>query len=67
MLNGDAAAQGFDAFQIFIGHSFAMVEEPIQPLERNFTIDLLEHFQETRDAFVISCVQTERPFIRSQQ
>ena len=43
MLNGDAAAERLDAFQIAVGNGFAMIEEPIQPLERHVAIHILEY------------------------
>jgi hypothetical protein len=44
-----------------------MVEEPIQALERNFTVYLLEHIEESRDAFIVGGMQPERPFVCGQQ
>ena len=67
MLNGDATAQGLDAFQIPVGDGFAMVEKPVQSFEGRFAVDLLEHIQKARDAFVVGGVQTERPFVCGQQ
>src|SRR5208283_1930760 len=67
VLNRDTASQGFDAFQVFVGNSFAMVEEPVQTFERDIAIDLLKNIQKARDAFVVGGVKTERPFVSSQQ
>src|SRR5438045_8967008 len=67
MLNGDAAAERLDAFQIAVGNSFAMIEEPIQSLEWHVTIHVLEYVEETRNTFVVSGVQAERPFVRGQE
>ena len=67
MLDGDAAAQRFDAFQISVGNRFAMVEEPVQSFERHFAVHFLKHIQKAGDAFVVSGVQAERPFVRGQQ
>jgi hypothetical protein len=41
MLNRDAAAQGFDALQILVGHGLAMVKEPVQAFERDLAIHFL--------------------------
>ena len=66
MLNGDATAERFYPFQVSVGNGFAVVEEPVQPFERHVAIHLLEHIQKSRDAFVVSRVQAERPLVRSQ-
>src|SRR5438477_11146062 len=39
VLDGNAAAQCFDAFKAAVEDGFAMIEEPVCSLERNFTID----------------------------
>ena len=67
VLNCDTATQGFDAFQVFVGNGFAMVEKPVQTFERDIAIDLLKNIQKARDAFVVGGVKTERPFVSSQQ
>ena len=67
MLNGDAAAQRFHAFQVAVGNRLAMVEEPVQSFERHFAIHFLEHIQEARDAFVVGRVQAERPLVGREQ
>src|ERR1700745_1729775 len=43
MLNGDAASERFDALDIRIGDRFAMVEKPVQPLERYIAVYLFEN------------------------
>jgi hypothetical protein len=65
--NRDAAAEGFHALQVAVGDGFAVIEEPVQPLERHVAIHLLEDIQEARDAFVVGRVQAERPAVRGEQ
>ena len=67
MLNRDPAAKRLHAFKVAIGNRLAMIEEPVQPLERHVTVDFLEHIQEARDALIVSRVQAERPFVGRQQ
>ena len=43
MLNRDAASERFDALDIRIGDRFAVVEKPVQPLERHIAVYLLEN------------------------
>ncbi|CAK6470813.1 hypothetical protein PSEG_05547 [Pseudomonas sp. Nvir] len=66
VLDGNAAAQGFDAVDVGLGDSFRMVEEPVQSVERDIAVHLLEHVQHAADGFVISGVQAERPAVLHQ-
>ena len=67
VLDRNAPSQRFDTFEAAVRDGFAMIEEPIGSFERDFTVDLLEHVQHPGDAFVIGGVNTERPFICSQE
>ena len=67
MLDGDAAAQRFNALQVAVGDRLAVIEEPVEPLEGNLAIDLLEHVQEAADAFIECGVQPERPSVGCQE
>src|SRR4029077_610825 len=50
-----------------IRNGLAVVEDPVQALERQVTVHSLKNVQETRDAFVVGCVQPERPFVSREQ
>ena len=67
MLDGDAAAKRFDSLKVSVGNSFAVVEEPVEPFEGHVAINSLEYIEKAGDAFVISSVETERPFVGGQQ
>src|SRR4029077_20263192 len=45
VLNGDATAQLGDALDVAVVDRLAMVEQPVQAVEWNVTIDLPEHVQ----------------------
>ena len=45
----------------------AMVEEPVQALERNVAVDLLEHVERARDRLVVGGVQPPRPAVLREQ
>lgn len=66
MLYGNAAAQRFNAFDIALGDGFRMIEEPVQPVERNIAIHLLEDVEHPADGFIIGGVQAERPAVFNQ-
>ena len=66
VLDGNAAAECFDAVNVGLRHGFGVVEEPVQPVERNVTVHLLEHVQHAADGFVVSGVQAERPAVLHQ-
>src|ERR1035438_2043834 len=63
----DASAKGFYAVQISVSDCLAMIEKPVQALERSFTIYFLEDVQETCDAFIVGGMQPERPFVGGKQ
>ena len=66
VLHGNAAAQRFDAFDIALGDGFRMIEEPVQPVERNIAIHLLEDVEHPADGFIIGGMQAERPAVFNQ-
>jgi hypothetical protein len=53
ILDGDAAAKRGDARDVAFADRLRMVEEPVQPGERNFAIDVLEDVEVLADRFVI--------------
>ncbi len=61
VLHGNAAAQRFDTVDISLRDRLRVVEEPVQPVERNVTVDLLEYIQHPANRFVIGRMQAERP------
>lgn len=67
MLNGNAAAKRFDAFQVALGNRFAMVEEPVQALEGHLAVRLLKNIQKARDTLIVSGVQPEGPLVSREQ
>src|SRR5439155_235584 len=66
ILDSDAAAQSFDAFEVAIRDGFAMIQEPARSSEGNFTVYGLIHIQYARDAFIVRRVNAKGPFIRGQ-
>ena len=66
VLHGNAAAERFDAVDVGLGNGFRMVEEPVQAVERNVAVHLLENVQHAADGFVIGGVQAERPAVLHQ-
>ena len=45
MLHGDAAAEGLDPLDVAVRDRFAVVEEPMQAVERDLAIDFFEDVQ----------------------
>lgn len=66
VLNRYAAAQRFDAFDIAFGDGFRMIEEPVQTIERNFAIYLLEDVEHPADGLIVGGVQAEWPAVLYQ-
>src|SRR6266446_523299 len=67
MLNGNSASQCSNAFEVSVGDGFAMIEKPVQPFERHVAVYFLIYIEKAVDAFVISGVQPEWPFVGGQQ
>ena len=67
MLNGDAAAKLGDPVDVAVVDGLGMVEEPMQAVERDVAVDLLEHVQRARDRLVVGGVQPPRPAVLRQQ
>ena len=59
MLDGDTAHQCFDALEVAVGDGFTVVEEPMQPIEGDLTIDLLIDGEGARDGLIVGRVQVE--------
>ncbi|MNE40260.1 hypothetical protein D3C80_1342590 [compost metagenome] len=66
VLYGDTAAKLLDAIDVFLGHGFCMVKEPVQAIERDLAVDLFKHVQHTADGFVVGRMQAERPAMLDQ-
>ena len=43
-----------------------VVEEPVQPVERNVVVDRLKHVERARDRFVVGGVHAQRPAVLGQ-
>src|SRR6266478_1585139 len=67
MLNGNSAAQCSNAFEVPVRNGFAMIEKPVQSFERYVAVYFLIYIEKAVDAFVISGVKPERPFVGGQQ
>src|SRR5262249_2141410 len=63
MLDGDAAAQPGDAVDRALRDRLGVVEEPVDPVQRNVAIDLLKHIKRAPDRLVIGCVQAPGPAV----
>src|SRR6266540_1004382 len=66
VLNRNAAAQRFYTLDVPVGDRFTMVKKPVQTIKRDLAVDFFVDVQSARDCLVVSCVQTERPAVRSQ-
>src|SRR5579862_2686213 len=67
VLDGDPSTECLYPFEISLGDGFAMIEKPVQSFERHVAVYFLIYIEKAVDAFVISGVQSERPFIGGQQ
>ncbi len=63
VLNGDTAAECFDAFDVAIGDRLAVVEEPVKTVKWDLAIHFFVHVQGARDGYLVGRVQSERPAI----
>ena len=63
VLHGDAAAQRLHALDVAIGNCFAVIEEPMQAVERNFPVHFFVDIQSPLDRLVVGRVQAKRPAI----
>src|SRR5260370_32445998 len=66
VLNGDTAAECFDAFDVAIRDRLAVVEEPVKTVEWDLAIHSFIHIQSTRDGLLVGRVQPKGPAILSQ-
>ena len=46
VLDGDAAAERLDALDVALADRLGVVEDPVQAVERNVSVDLLEHVEQ---------------------
>jgi hypothetical protein len=60
VLHGDAAAEPGDAIDVAAADGFRVIEEPVDALERNVPVDLLEDVERAADRLVIGRVQPPR-------
>src|SRR6266853_3691700 len=67
VLDRDASTECLYSFKVSVGDGFAMIEKPVQSFERHVAVDFLIYIEKAVDAFVISGVQPERPFIGGEQ
>lgn len=63
MLNGNAAAECFDSLNISIGNRFAMVEKPMQTVQRGIPVDSFENVEKSGDRLLVGRVQAEGPTV----
>src|SRR6266404_4441213 len=67
VLDRDASTECLYPFKVSVGNRFAMIEKPVQPFERHVAVYFLIDIEKAADAFVISGVDPERPFVGGQQ
>src|SRR6266436_1783486 len=67
VLDRDASTECLYPLEVSVGDSFAMIEKPVQPFERHVTVYFLIYIEKAVDAFVISGVDPEWPFVGGQQ
>src|SRR5258708_7437082 len=58
--------KALDAIEALIGDGFAVIEEPVQPVEGDLAIHLLKDSQGARNCLVVRGVQPERPAVLDQ-
>ena len=67
MLDCDAASQNHSPINIAVRDRLRMIEEPVQPIEGDVTVNFLKDIQESLDGFVVGGVQAERPALFGKQ
>ena len=67
VLDGDAAAEGFDPLEVARRDGLGVVEEPSQSLEGNIAVHRLEDVEEAGDRLVIGGVEAEGPAVLRQE
>src|SRR6266540_4249845 len=67
VLDRDASTECLYPFEVSVGDGFAMIEKPVQPFERHVAVYFLIYIEKAVDAFVISGVDPERPFVGGEQ
>src|SRR6202034_1223658 len=64
MLNRNPSTKCRDAVNILIADSLCVVEEPVETVERNVAVHVLEYVQESLDRFVVSGVESRGGALR---
>ena len=59
MLHRDAAAELGDALDVAVIDGFRMVDEPVQPIERDFAVDLREDLRSRSQIDVAGLVEID--------
>src|SRR5882672_8677709 len=67
VLDRDASTECLYSFKVSVGDGFAMIEKPVQSFERHVAVYFLVYIEKAVDAFVVSGVDPERPFVGGQQ
>ncbi len=63
VLHRDAAAERRDPVDVCVRDRLGVVEEPVQPVERDVAVHALEHVEGAADRLVVGRVQAERPAV----
>src|SRR5262249_14901315 len=66
VLHSNAAAQRLHALDVAIADCFAVIEEPVQTVKRNLSIDLLVNIQRSLDRLVVGGLYAKWPPILYQ-
>ena len=67
MLNGDTSAERLYSFDVMVADGFAVIEKPMQAVERRFAIHFFKHIKKSRDALVIGGMEAEWPAMLREQ
>ncbi|MNE41681.1 hypothetical protein D3C80_1357630 [compost metagenome] len=66
VLNGNTAAQRPYPFDVLRADGLGVIKEPGQSVERNVTVDLLEHIEHPRNRLIVGGMQAKRPALLHQ-
>ena len=66
VLDRNPAAQCFYTLNVPFSNCFGVIEEPVQAIERDITINFLKYVQHSADRFIVGGVQAERPAMLHQ-
>ena len=67
MLDRDAAAERRNTIDITPVNCLAVVEEPVEPFERNIAVDFLVNVERAADRLVVCCVHAPGPAVLREQ